>query len=63
MSTPLLRENKYHSGNIYHLCEYKENEIYEIIKKNGFYIINKKYLNTSEKNQILIIVARKNEKC
>lgn len=62
VSTPLLRENKYHSGNIYHLCEYKESEIYEILKKNRFKIINKKYLNTPERNQILIIVAQKNEK-
>jgi ubiquinone/menaquinone biosynthesis C-methylase UbiE len=58
-SSPLLREKKYHSGNIYHLYEYKENEIHEIIEKKGFKIINKKYLDTPEKTQILIIVAEK----
>jgi ubiquinone/menaquinone biosynthesis C-methylase UbiE len=61
VSTPLLVKNKYHSGNKYHLCEYKEKELFEVLVDKSFDLQHKEYFNTAENSQIIIVVA-KNEK-
>lgn len=55
LTTPLLRNNKLHSGNPYHLCEYKEEEFYEAIAKNDFKIIFQDFL-TAPEGKILRVV-------
>jgi len=59
VSSPILRKNKFHSGNPYHLCEYKEGEFIEIFTEKKLKIIKKRYLKTSENTRILIMVAKK----
>jgi len=61
MSTPLLREDKFHSGNQYHLCEYKESELVKILLKRNYKIIDKIFLSLLDNSQIIVVVC-KNEK-
>lgn len=55
LTTPLLKNNKLHSGNPYHLCEYKEEEFYEAIAKNDFKILFQDFL-TAPEGKILRVV-------
>jgi ubiquinone/menaquinone biosynthesis C-methylase UbiE len=57
LSTPLLRENKYHSGNIYHLCEYKREELYLVLNEMQFKIKHETFLPTPENTQVIIVVC------
>ena len=59
LSTPLLRESKYHSGNIYHLCEYKEKEFFDVLSEKKFIINDKTYFDTPEKTKIIVVVGEK----
>lgn len=59
LSTPLLIDNKFHSGNKYHLCEYKEKEFFQILAKKGFTVKNKIFFNTAEKSKMIVVVLQK----
>ncbi|MFX0039686.1 MAG: class I SAM-dependent methyltransferase [Promethearchaeota archaeon] len=58
ITTPLLLEGKYHSGNKFHLCEYKEEEFLRIIKEKYFSILKKDYIN-NPRLKILRLVLKK----
>ncbi len=60
VTTPLLRDDKYHSGNIYHLCEYRRDELYQIIKDFRFKVIHEDFLSSPEKNEIIRLVLENN---
>lgn len=59
MTTPLLREGKYHSGNIYHLCEYREDELDRILKDFAFKPVYRDQLNSPERIRIVRMVLEK----
>jgi len=61
VSTPLLKDNKYHSGNIYHLCEYKEEELYEVLDLHKLIIKEKIFFDTPDKNKMIIVVTENKE--
>jgi len=58
ISTPLLRNNKYHSGNKYHLCEYKEDELYKVFSEAKFKIITIKNLKEINNTKVIICVLK-----
>ena len=58
LSTPLLIDEKLHSGNRYHLCEYKREELFDTIRNHSFNVLDKKEFSTSE-GSIMIILALK----
>lgn len=60
LTTPLLRENKYHSSNIYHLCEYKEEELARVLEEKDFQIEKQDYLRNPVSN-VKFLVLRNNK--
>jgi len=54
LSSPLLVDNRYHSGNIYHSYEYKENELLDMLDQRGFRIIEKQYLDAAKTKIVLL---------
>jgi ubiquinone/menaquinone biosynthesis C-methylase UbiE len=58
LSTPLLKNGRFHTGNPYHLCEYKKDELMEILFKNKFKILEEQYLNTPETKIILLALEK-----
>lgn len=60
LTTPLLRENKYHSSNIYHLCEYKEEELARVLEEKDFQIEKQDYLRNPVSN-VKLLVLRNNK--
>jgi len=56
LTTPLLREGRYHSGNPYHLCEYKENEIEKILRDLQFRSLHKDYLTLEKDGRIIRLI-------
>jgi ubiquinone/menaquinone biosynthesis C-methylase UbiE len=59
LTTLLLNKNKYHSGNIYHLCEYKKEELSQVLNKKNFQIVNQDYLESPECKIIRIVLVNK----
>lgn len=55
LSTPLLYQDQYHSGNKYHLCEYKESELIETLKEHAFSIREKSFLPTPHGNPVALL--------
>lgn len=60
VSTPLLVDGRYHSGNKYHLCEYREEEFFQVMNESRYKLIKKEYI--SNKQNIIIAAFQKNEK-
>lgn len=61
ITTPLLINEKYHSGNKYHLCEYKEEEFIEIVKGHGYTIFEKDYLRIPKSKVLRVVLEVKKE--
>lgn len=61
ITTPLLINEKYHSGNKYHLCEYKEEEFIEVVKEHGYFISEKDYLSIPESKVLRVVLGMKKE--
>lgn len=55
LSTPLLINDKLHSGNRYHLCEYKRQELFDTIREHDFEVINKMEFSTPEGSIMIIL--------
>lgn len=55
LSTPLLYKNQFHSGNKYHLCEYKESELFGTLEEHGFSIHEKDFLPTPQGNPVALL--------
>jgi len=55
LSTPLLYKDQYHSGNQYHLCEYKESELLRTLQEHGLTIEEKSFLPTPQGNPVALL--------
>jgi ubiquinone/menaquinone biosynthesis C-methylase UbiE len=60
VSTPILKDGKYHSWNKYHLYEYREDELFQIIDQNKFTIMERQYI-YAPTNEIMLLALENYE--